>query len=177
MSRKKTVKTENNLFIKNINMLVDGFGGKYEFAEAIGASYDAVRQWCIGQNLPSGDVLLTLREKLRLSIDWLLAGEENYPVGVGLEPPPAIGGPGWSAEDIRLGKQLKTILDSKHPVIVPAIVSNLAAFELSVEKEKKQDGEIKRLKKRVGDLEESMRQGPHTGCGEAASSRTGKRAM
>lgn len=122
---------------------------------------------------PSLEYIIAVARFMGKSIEWYLYGNTERP---GLTSP-SIGGPDWSGEDVRLSQQLKNILDSKHPVIVPAIVSNLAAFELSVEMEKTQAGEIKRLKKRVSDLEDSIKQGPRTDCGEAASSRTGKRAM
>lgn len=75
MSRKKTTISNFSVFITNINALVDKIGSKYDLAEAIGVSYDAVRQWCNGENLPDGKRLLLIHQKFNVSLDWLLTGE------------------------------------------------------------------------------------------------------
>lgn len=97
---------------------------------------------------------------------------------------PSFCGQDWSDEDVQRCRQLKKILDSKHPVIVPAILSNLAAFEytITVEKDKneavetlksgmkKKSSEIMDLKKRIMHLEElTDSAGPNTGADEAES--------
>jgi len=80
MSRKKTHNFDLFLFVNNIKSLVDEIGDKYIFAEAIGVSYESVRRWCNGENLPDGQQLLAIKEKLSVSTDWLLAGENPEPV-------------------------------------------------------------------------------------------------
>ena len=66
---------------------------------------------------------------------------------------PEFCGTEWTEEDILYCKQLKRILDSKHPVIIPMLVSNLAAFEHLVNEEKKKSRKVKNLEKRIEYLE------------------------
>jgi len=167
MSRKKTSIIENSIFVANINKLVDDHGDKYTFAEAIGVSYEAVRQWCIGENLPDGRRLLAIHEKFGVSIDWLLTGKEP-----GAQLPEAFMAQ-WPVEVRNACTQLKNILLSDHPVIKPALLSNLAAFESSVEREKTQDEEIKRVNRRLHRQEQELRAKQSTGTDGAASSSTG----
>jgi DNA-binding XRE family transcriptional regulator len=63
---------------------------------------------------------------------------------------------------------LKDIIDSKHPVIVPALLSNLEAFKYSVDKERKQDDDIDKLKREVRHLKTLMSSETHSGSGKAA---------
>lgn len=187
MSRKKTIIINNILFVNNIKSLVAIIGDKYTFAAAIGTSYDAVRQWCIGENLPNGKQLLAIRDKFGVSIDWLLAGTEPTPIKV---PGVAEDAAGYNADRKphhcagleEYCPKFKKIILSEHPVIKPAFLANLAAFEYSIDKEKSQDEKIsehsekiKRMKGRIFDLEEAMTRGQRTGTDAAASSNTGKR--
>jgi len=66
---------EKTLFVININRLVDVEGGRQCFADAIGVTYEAVRQWCIGKKIPDGQRLITIQERFNVSIDWLLTGD------------------------------------------------------------------------------------------------------
>jgi hypothetical protein len=146
MSSKKMIITNNILFAKNINRIVDDKGGKYVFADAIGVSYDAVRQWCIGENLPDGKRLLAIRDKFKVSIDWLLTGTEaNIPTPGVAQAMPHYQCPfcsGMSDETKELCKKVKDIMESKHKYIAPALSANIDAFHYSIEKEKEQDNVI-----------------------------------
>ena len=138
MSRKISCVNENNLFVKNINKLVDNNGGRTAFAGQIGVNYDTVRSWCLGKYLPGGDYLIIIREKFGVSIDWLLTGKENHIVSE-----PATGYNNTSFYDCVLPKeiceQVKEIIESNHPVIKPALISNLAALQYGIRKEKSQE--------------------------------------
>jgi hypothetical protein len=87
----------------------------------------------------------------------------------------------WPNDIIEACRQLKDILLSDHPVIKPALISSLAAFQCSLEKEKeqdekikKQDQEIKKLSRRLLQLENWHKAEQDTGTVGAASSSTGK---
>lgn len=133
---------------------------------------------------PSLEYIVAVARFTGKPVEWYLYGT---PVGAGAgEAPPSgrqAGHPlddcgDWSPEDIRCCKQLKSILDSRHPVIVPAIQANLAAFEISVRSDRdrageaaklkanlmKKTNEIKELKKRILNLEAlADPAGPSTG--------------
>ena len=182
MSRKKTTITNNIIFVNNINIMVNKHGGKYTFAKSIGVSYDAVRQWCNGENLPDGKRLLAIRDKFGVSIDALLSGSDpgqTYKPQIA-ETTAEYGGScvdsldKWPEEVKNACRQMKKILESDHPVIKPALLSNLAAFQYSVDKEKSQDEEIRKLNERLKLLEDYHEAKQCTGTDEAASSSTGK---
>jgi hypothetical protein len=109
---------------------------------------------------PSLEYIIAVSRYTGKSLEWYLYGE-NTPAPLrklhDVNQHPLLGDPqfwsNWSDEDIRLCQQLKRILDSNHPVAKPAIISNLAAFELSILSEKKNSNEIVKLKKRVQQLE------------------------
>ena len=65
MSRKKTVITEYSIFAHNINNLINRScgGNKKVFGDSVGASYDTVRSWCLGEYLPGGAQLIEIRKK------------------------------------------------------------------------------------------------------------------
>ncbi|MFA5100527.1 MAG: hypothetical protein WC547_06575 [Candidatus Omnitrophota bacterium] len=120
--------------------------------------------------MPGGAQLILIQEKFGVSIDWLLTGKVP-----GAESHPCAG-----MEDHCV--KMKKIITAEHPVITPAFLANLAAFEYSIEKEKEQDEKIenyahdvKRMKKRIRDVEASLIKGLSTGIDKAASSSTGKR--
>lgn len=80
----------------------------------------------------------------------------------------------WPEEIKNACRQLKRILLSDHPVIKPALISNLAAFQYSIEKEKSQDDEIRKLSRRLKFLEDRHKAERSSGIEGAASSSTGK---
>ncbi len=94
----------------------------------------------------------------------------------------------WPEEIRAACRQLKAIMLSNHPWIKPALLSNLAAFQYSVDKEKSQDEEIrkhkdairtqkkeiKELSKRLQFLEDRHKAKQDSGTEGAASSSTGK---
>ncbi len=168
MSREKTTKVENNLFAKNINKLVIDNGGRYVFAESIGVSYEAVRQWCIGEKIPDGKRLLAIREKYRVSIDWLLTGTAS-------SPPAADAAkdflPAHWPEDMRKAcRQMQKIFlsDHDHDVIKPALIASLNAYEASIDNELLHTTEIKELKEREYILKGKVRGEKNTNSGEGA---------
>ena len=181
-SRKKTTKIAFNEFSININTLVGDNGGGKIVADELGVSYEAVRKWCKGINLPDGKMLLAIHEKFNVSIDWLLTGKESK--GCSEEEFMAQ----WPEEIRNACRQLKDVFLSDHPVIKPALISNLAAFQYSVEKEKsqdnkieeqtqklkKQDQEIRKIREQLKQLENWHKAEQSTGTGGAASSSTGK---
>lgn len=67
----------------------------------------------------------------------------------------------WSDEAILACEQVKRILDSNHPVIKPALLSNLAAFEYTI----KQDEDIKKIQGEVAYLKKMHKKGRRTGTG------------
>ena len=140
---------------------------------------------------PSFEYVLAVAYKTQKPAEWYLYGHPDPEPAMLSEPQkpymkdanrPSFCDSTWSDDDIRHCKQLKKILDSKHPVIVPAIISNLAAFEHSVTSEKertvesddlkagmkKKSNEIKELKKRILHLEAlTDPAGRYTGTDEA----------
>jgi hypothetical protein len=76
----------------------------------------------------------------------------------------------WPEEIRDACRKLKKLLLSDDPVIKPALLSNLAAFQLSLE----QKEEIRKLSRRLQFLEERHKAKRHTGTDGAASSSTGK---
>jgi len=149
MSRKNTLITKNNLFVNNINKIVDANGGKSVFAEAIDVSYDAVRQWCIGENLPDGKRLLAIHEKFHVSIDWLLTGNEHGEEFMCDWPPVAI----------EACQRVKNILDSGNKIVIDALYTNLAAFEENISLKEDVDD----LKKEMKYIRKIIKKGQRTG--------------
>ncbi|MEI7636376.1 MAG: hypothetical protein WCJ37_03670 [Syntrophus sp. (in: bacteria)] len=203
MSRKKI-----NLYLNYREILIrigDVKDGIYKekktrnkkWAELIGVSESLVSQLHpqkprVEIKEPSLEYIIAVANKTGKPPEWYLYGDmpttdkENNLIS---EPhsafdanrKPHFCGPDWTDDDIRYCKQLKKILDSKNEVIVPAIISNLAAFEHSVTEEKrkskeiddlksgmkKKSSEMKDLKKRLMHLEElTDPAGPNTGTDE-----------
>jgi len=48
---------------------------KKAFADKTGISYEVIRLWCKGAYLPTVELLVKLRRKCGINIDWLLTGE------------------------------------------------------------------------------------------------------
>jgi hypothetical protein len=184
MSREKTKKSDYFLFAKNINMLAVDNGGKYAFANTLGVVYDSVRRWCIGETLPGGNQLLMIRDKFGVSIDWLLTGDDPAPVKVptGIHETGASYGSsphhcpycGDMSEEVKdLCSRVKKIMESGHRTAVPALVSNITAFEDSV----KQTEEIEKLKQTVRHHSKLLQAEHRTGSGKAAGAGAQKRKM
>ena len=180
MSRKKLIKTEYEIFVRNINTLVDYAGNRTLFADAIRVSYDTVRSWCIGEFLPGGAQLLAIKQTFNVSIDWLLNGSEPRPVLTDVSPGISENRPeygsekelmsDWSEDTREACLALKEIMTSGDHLLKSAILSNLAAFKLSVH----QKEEIRTLSTRLQYLEERETGERHIATGGAASSSTGK---
>jgi transcriptional regulator with XRE-family HTH domain len=143
MSRKKTTIINNSPFVTNINILVDKAGGKYDFADKIGVSYDAVRQWCIGENLPDGKRLLSISEKFGVSLDWLLTGKDAGAKFMAT----------WPEDIVRACRDLKELIESNDAAILPALQTGLVAFRESVRRKADYDS----LKKRLDSVEKKLK--------------------
>jgi transcriptional regulator with XRE-family HTH domain len=76
-----------------------------------------------------------------------------------------------------LCKSMKEIVESNHPVIVPALMSNLEAFKYSVKKEQKQDEDLRKLKEKVRHHEKLLSSDQVTGTGRAAGTGMQKKKM
>lgn len=184
MSRKKTLKNVNIIyyasFANNISSLVESNGGRKIFAETIGVKYETIRNWCNGTRFPEGYQLLSIRDKYGISIDALLTSSDPeliYTPKVS-ESQAEYGACAdsldkWPDDIKNACRQVKKILQSDHPVIKPALLSNLAAFQYSVDKEESQDAEIRKLNQRLKLLEEFHKAKQRTGTDGAASSSTG----
>ena len=180
MSRKKLFIAENNIFVRNINTLVDSVGNRTIFADAIRVSYDTVRSWCIGEFLPGGAQLLAIQQTYNVSIDWLLNGSKPIPALVVKSPrisesraeyePERELLADWPEDILEACLALKEIMTSGDHLLKSAILSNLAAFKLSVH----QKEEIRKLSTRLQYLEEREKGERHIATGGAASSSTDK---
>lgn len=149
MSRKKANKSDYSSFAKNINTLCVDNGGKYAFADALGVVYDSVRRWCNGENIPDGDTLLAIHEKFNVSIDWLLTGKES--VETSAEQFMC----GWKPEVREACRTVRKILESSDRVTSEALLMNINAFEMSIEKDKTRDqllADIERMKRDIEEL-------------------------
>lgn len=126
MSSKNTSNIEYKIFTSNIRQLVEKAGGKKELSAIIGVNYDTVRRWCLGEFLPSGNQLLTIKEKFGISIDWLLTGREP-----GLEDLPE--------EISKVMSDLKEILVNAPDVFVTSVLSNISAVKYAMQNRGKKD--------------------------------------
>jgi len=186
MSRKKAHKFISHIFASNISILADFNGGKYAFADSLGVSYESVRRWCTGENLPDGKQLLAIQEKFDVSIDWLLNGKSPVPVKFSdIEKSRAMAEEAFLArlpEELKKAfNQVKEVLLSDHPLIKPVLLSNLDVYQHCVKTDKPRrkndkltDDEIQRLRGRIQFLEEWQKAGGLTGTDAAASSSTGR---
>lgn len=134
-----------------------------------------------GKHYPSLQYIIAVSRVTGKPVEWYLYGEkpENHTVhNVADSRTQYVAYPDsldTLPEDIKNAcRQVRDILLSDHPVIKPALLSNLAAFKHSVEKEKSQDEKIRGLNKRLKFLENRHNAERGTGTEEAASSSTGK---
>jgi transcriptional regulator with XRE-family HTH domain len=173
--------SKNIEFTARLKEAIKDTGLEYkDFAEKSKIGYTTLMNYLIPKGLgrvPEWDQLVKISNGCGKSIDWMLTGQERTPalcISEARSQYRADPMHGWPADLKTACHQLKNILLSNHPVIKPALLSNLAAFEYSIEKEKEQDEKIRKVNKRVKDLEDSLRRGQPTGTDEAASSSTGK---
>jgi len=156
--------------------------GVGEWADLIGISIASVSNihGKKGKVKPSIEYIVAVAKVTGKPIEWYLYGTqpENQAKAMTEEEFMAQ----WPEEIKNACRQLKEILLSDHPVIKPALLSNLAAFQHSVQEEKvhrdrdnKRDEEIRKLRKRIRFLEERDQADPASGTGAAASSSTGKK--
>jgi len=111
-------------------------------------------------------------------IEWYLYGNEAITVPMQLavgQNTPTDDFNSWPEEIQFACRLLREIMLSNHPVIKPALQSNLAAYRYSLDKEVSQDEEIRNLSRRLKLLEQQHMAGHDTGTDEAASSSTGRR--
>ena len=132
-----------------------------EWAKLTGASKNVISNihGRSGRHNPSLPYIIAVARVTGKPIEWYLYGKqpEDQVKAVTEEAFMAQ----WPEEIKNACRQLKEILLSDHPVIKPALLSNLAAFQHSVREEKahrerdgKQDEEIGKLRKRIRFLEE-----------------------
>jgi transcriptional regulator with XRE-family HTH domain len=179
MSMKKTEISVNNLFSRNINILVNKNDGRYCFADMLGITYDSVRRWCNGEGIPTGKQLLNIREIYNISIDWLLAGENLEPVYLKVPEPAraafmvAEDGKYGTSEDecpVNCEGNLREICRSVKYVVeddgefADALKANIKAFKKSVE-----------LDRRVKNLEQSISTGQGGGMPQVPAGSTAKK--
>lgn len=133
-----------------------------DWAEYIGILPTAISNFHRKKNPrnPSFEYILAVAYKTKKPIEWYLYGtqEEGKPSDIKqtdlvVQEEFKLWGTQLTDEDIIYCTQLKRIFDSKHPVIVPMIISNLAAFEHIVNEEEKKDRKVKNLEKRIESLE------------------------
>jgi len=164
------MKWNKSIFINNIEQLINvECGGLAKaFNERIGQR-DAYTRWKQTDTKPKFEAILKICEIFDCDFNWLLAGKETQgtPRTDIDEESPEFCGTQWTEEDILYCKQLKRIFDSKHPVITPMIISNLAAFEHIVNEEKKKARKVKNLEKRIEYLEELNEKDWNIGTGGA----------
>lgn len=146
MSRKNTHKSEYSAFANNIKLLISRYehGNKQEFAEACRCSYETVRRWCNGDNLPDGAQLLRINDIYSVSIDWLL---------IGVDPGEKLIQE-WSPETQEACRKVKTILESDDKTTAAALHMNISAFEQAIERYDENQG----LKKDVDQLKKEVKQ-------------------
>jgi transcriptional regulator with XRE-family HTH domain len=175
MSREKTIITNNILFAKNISKIVDDNGGPYTFAMLIGVSYDAVRQWRIGENLPDGKRLLAIRAKFGISTDWLLAGEDPTPVKIaGVAESRAAYDTNATAKPdpcpVKCDEKLRKLCARVKKVMEPddgfskALEANIYAFEESAD-----------MKKEIQNIKKTSSMGPGGGIPQTLARPTAKK--
>ena len=122
---------------------------------------------------PSLEYVIAVARFTGKPVEWYLYGDAKPEVHLVKEPSaPYDCGEHWSDEDIHRCKQLKKILDSNHPIIKPAIISNLDAFEHGID----QANNIDILTKRVNHLEDLIKPGIDTDAGKVAGIGSKKKA-
>ena len=155
MSSKKIIIL--NLFSKRLKELIDlrlKITQK-AFADQIGIAENYLSMVLNEKSGPSADMLAGLFLHHSEHLEWLLTGKEIAP-GLLAEPRAEYGAGdqhcefcGDMTDEIKdLCKKVKAIVESKHPTAVPALLSNIAAFEDSVKQTERIDNlekEVKRL--------------------------------
>lgn len=173
MSRKKTVITEYQVFAANMRKLVKLYANdnKEYFGELVGCKYDTVLSWCKGEYLPGGAQLISIHKNCgNVSIDWLLTGQDTGEKMMAE----------WSVETQDACRAVKRIIESPDTKTAKALLSNLEAFSLSLDRyeseinhEKKLndlDKSNKSLKKEFDELKEAVKRITDT---DAAGSSSG----
>jgi len=180
MSRKKTSAINKNLFANNISILAKHYGGKKAFSVEIGIAYDTIRRWCLGEFLPESNQLLIIHEITDISIDWLLMGASPYVVHRVTDDMPPYNEPteqrckfcGDMSDEVKdLCRKVKNIMESGHPSAVPALLSNITAFEDSV----KQAERIRKLEEKMRHYDKLLDPPRAAGTGRAAGIGTRKK--
>lgn len=179
MSRKKTDITANKIFAANISDLINKecSGNLKDFGISVGASYDTVLSWTKGEYLPGGAQLVAIKEKYNyISIDKLLTDQE-----------PAETIREWKPETQEACRILRRIIESPDQETATALLYNLKAFSISIERmadkeenDKKFNSlkkELKELKKVVARLTEvkNLEKQSGTDQGQGVSSTTGEK--
>jgi transcriptional regulator with XRE-family HTH domain len=144
--------------------------GVGEWAKSVGVSINTVSN-IHGKSArinPSIEYVVAIARFTRKPIEWYLYGEKSENESKSMSEEEFMAK--WPKEIQDACRKLKDILLSDDPVIKPALLSNLAAFQQSLE----QKEEIRKLSRRLQFLEERHKAKRHTGTDGAASSSTGK---
>lgn len=176
-----------NLFSKRLKDLIKSRLkiSQKTFSDIVGVSENYLSMVLNEKSGPSADMIAGIYLHYNDYLEWLLTGDETRTALLkATEAMPRYGDAGdhrcefcgdMPDEIKKLCKTLKEIVDSKHPVIVPALLSNLEAFKYSVDKERKQDDDIQKLKDKVRHLEKLLDPDRVTGTGRAAGIGTRKK--
>lgn len=136
-----------------------------ELADMIHITEQTLNKYEKGHRVPDADCLNRMVNALECDDPgWLLTGRKS--IQMTEEEFMAK----WPEEIRNACRKLKDILLSDDPVIKPALLSNLAAFQQSLE----QKEEVRKLNRRLQFLEERHKAKRRTGTDGAASLSTGK---
>lgn len=177
--------SKNIEFTGRLKLAIKSTGlDKAGFAQKAKMGYTTLMNYLVPKGIgrvPEWDQLVKIAQASGKSIDWLLTGKDPVQLQAGIVSDPRAGYGACAdsldtlPEEIKNAcRQVRDIFLSDHSVIKPALLSNLAAFQYSVEKEKSQDEEIEKLNRRLKQLEEWRKAERNTGIDTAASSNTGK---
>jgi hypothetical protein len=138
------MKWNQEIFVNNVQWIIDHHcNGNASVFNGMVRQRDAMTRWKNPGYRPSLLVLLEITDNFPVSLDWLITGNESDS-----KPHPCAG-----LEEHC--PKIKKIILSEHPVITPAFLANLAAFDYSIDKdkdEKKLRKDIALLRKQVDKL-------------------------
>jgi len=166
---------ENQLFKDRVFLLIQLFGdGKPKrFADKIKIAVTTVMGWTSGSSLPGGSHLISLRDKLGISIDWLLTGEGEMMKKDDQGNKAAEDRAQYSTDSIAekddavlaLLRKAQEVLHADHHSN-PALESNIRSFHASLKKEheslkkeKRLEAENQDLKQRLTYVEQALKRG------------------
>jgi hypothetical protein len=174
-----------NIFSKRLEFLIKSRLkiSQKAFADKIGVAENYLSMVLNEKSGPSADMISGIYLHYNECLEWLLTGSETRIAAPGTaEAMPEFVHEGVHpckfcgemTEDIKaLCERVKKIIESRHRSAVPALLSNITAFEDSV----KQDEDLRNLKEKVRHLEKLSQSDPVTGTGRAAGAGIKKKKM